>query len=48
MKLDAIIGMIFVAILIVSGLLKHQSAVDLEKEKDLKELHSLSDLFHIH
>ena len=32
----------------VSKFLVHQSSVDLDETKDLKELHSLNDLFMIH
>lgn len=48
MKLDAIIGIILKCLHSLAGFLKHQSAVDLEKKEDLKELNSFSDLFHLH
>lgn len=48
MKWEAIIGGILALILIVAAFLKHQSSVDLDKEEDLKELHSITDLFMIH
>ena len=48
MRTDMIIGIIFAAIGIIAALLKHQSSVDLDETEDLKELHSVNDLFMVH
>ncbi|WP_458403924.1 hypothetical protein [Methanobrevibacter sp.] len=48
MKWEVIVGGIIALILIIAAFLKHQSSVDLDEEEDLKELHSITDLFMIH
>ena len=48
MKKELIVLGISVAIGVIAVLLKHQSSVDLDETEDLKELHSMNDLFMIH
>ena len=45
MKIGVLIASTLSAILIVYGFIKHQSGVDMDKPEDLKQLHSIHDLF---
>ena len=48
MKIEVVVAAILAGIGILAKLLKNQSSVDLDKKEDLKELHSMSDLFMFH
>ena len=48
MRKKRIIVKVSLPIRFVSKFLVHQSSVDLDETEDLKELHSLNDLFMIH